>query len=247
MSSGTAVPIYAVHKRGARTKATTGWLIAIDTTVHTPYKSLDRTGHEGPPAIQTSLKSNPRIQRKFFAMHGDSGSVVVNSSRLVVGLLFGVPEDTDPPSSHATACPIADVQTKLGVTVADSAAFPGVQTVPQPSAAPIFCGISRVAGSPPAANGGSARGTGAHGDRTPVDVALHRHFTEIRSLVNSNKRTAAGWRRIGGRRGSARLCSASLIAAAYFHSSSRAKASAIVGASLRLFFTATAAYHWWRT
>jgi hypothetical protein len=31
-----------------------------------------------------------------------------------------------------------------------------------------------------------------------LDGALHRHFGEIRGLVNGNKRTAAVWRRIAG-------------------------------------------------
>ena len=30
------------------------------------------------------------------------------------------------------------------------------------------------------------------------DIALHRHFTEIRALVNSNKRAAVVWHRIDG-------------------------------------------------
>ena len=198
MSSGTAVPIYAVHKRGARTKATTGWLIAIDTTVHTPYKSLDEQVTKD-LLLFNQLEIQPQDPTKFFAMHGDSGSVIVNSSHLVVGLLFGVPEDTDPPSSHATACPIADVQTKLGVTVADSAAFPGVQTVPKPSAAPhAFAELP----AQPAVLRQRMEAARVELERTEIgrefDVALHRHFTEIRSLVNSNKRTAAVWRRIGG-------------------------------------------------
>jgi hypothetical protein len=125
--------------------------------------------------------------------------VILNNSRQVVGLLYGVPRDTDPPSSTATACPIADVQTKLGVTVADSATFPGVQTVPKPGAAPhAFAELP----AQPAVLRQRMAAARVELERTEIgrefDVALHRHFTEIRALVNNNKRTAAVWRRIGG-------------------------------------------------
>jgi hypothetical protein len=198
MSSGSAVPIFAVHKRGARTKATTGWLVAIDATVHIPYASLDRQVTKD-LKLFNQLEIQPQDPTKFFALEGDSGSVILNNSRQVVGLLYGVPRDTDPPSSTATACPIADVQTKLGVTVADSATFPGVQTVPKPGAAPhAFAELP----AQPAVLRQRMAAARVELERTEIgrefDVALHRHFTEIRALVNNNKRTAAVWRRIGG-------------------------------------------------
>lgn len=198
MSSGSAVPIYAVHKRGARTEATTGWLVAINTTSHTPYQSLDGQVIKD-LKLFNQLEIQPQDPTKFFALQGDSGSVIINSSHQVVGLLFGVPADKDPPSSHITACPIADVQTKLGVTVADSATFPGVQTVPKAAAAPHpFAQLP----AQPAVLRQRMEAARVELERTEIgrdfDVALHRHFAEIRALVNGNKRTAAVWRRIRG-------------------------------------------------
>src|SRR6266849_3979262 len=198
LSSGSAVPIYAVHKRGARTEDTKGWLVAINTTSLLPYKSLDGTVTKK-LAFANQLEIQPQDSTKFFALEGDSGSAVLNSSHQVIGLLYGVPQDTDPPSTHAVACPIAEVQTLLGVLVADSATFPGVQTVPKPVAAPhAFADLpaERATIRQRIETARTELGNTELGRQ--LDSALHRHFGEIRYLVNANKRTAAVWRRIGG-------------------------------------------------
>jgi hypothetical protein len=197
-SSGSGVPIYAVHKRGARTEATTGWLVAIDRTSLLPYTSLD-----GQVVKQlkffNQLEIQPQDPTKFVALEGDSGSAILNSSHQVIGLLYGVPRDTDPPSTHAVACPIAEVQTRLGVVVADSATYPGVQTVPKTAAAPHP--FAQLPDEPATIRKRmqAARAELEHtGLGSQLDAALHRHFGEIRALVNANKRTAAIWRRIRG-------------------------------------------------
>ncbi|MBZ5534023.1 MAG: hypothetical protein LAO20_21545 [Acidobacteriia bacterium] len=197
-SSGTGVPIYAVHKRGIRTELTKGWLVAITTTAHLPYESLDRTVTKHLKFFN-QLNIEPQDPTKFFALRGDSGSAVLNDSHQVIGLVYGVPADSDPPNSSVGACPIAEVQTRLGVLVADSATFPGVQTVPKPAAAPhAFAELP----AEPAVIRKRMQTARAELEHTELgcqlDAALHRHFGEIRTLVNANKRTAAIWRRIRG-------------------------------------------------
>jgi hypothetical protein len=197
-SSGTGVPIYAIHKRGARTEATTGWLVSITTSVDVPYQSLDGTVTKTLRFVN-QLELQPKDATKFIALEGDSGSAVVNSSHQVIGLLYGVPRDTDPPSSSAVACPIATVQTKLGVVVADSATYPLVQTVPKPGAAPhAFAALpaDRAIVRQRLETARAELGNTNLGQQ--LDGALHQHFNEIRGLVNANKRTAAVWRRIRG-------------------------------------------------
>lgn len=196
-SSGSGVPIYAVHKRGIRTGLTKGWLIAITATYHTPYQSLDKsiTKHL---KFYNQLEIQPQDPTKFFSLQGDSGSVVLNDNHQVIGLLFSGPADTDPPTTTAGANPIGEVQTKLGVIVADSLAYPGIQKVPKSATAHAFAELP----AQPAVLRQRMAAARVELERTEIgrefDVALHRHFTEIRSLVNSNKRTAAVWRRIGG-------------------------------------------------
>jgi hypothetical protein len=197
-SGNTSVPIYAVHKRGARTEATKGWLVAIDSTVDVTYKSLARNVTKI-FRFFNQLEIEPQDPTKSFGLEGDSGSVVLNSSRQVIGLLFAAPADTDPPNSSTNACPIAEVQTRLGVVVADSATYPGVQTVPKPGAAPhAFAELpaGRAIIRQHLETARSELGNTELGHR--LDGSLHRHFGELRGLVNANKRVAAVWRRIGG-------------------------------------------------
>ena len=198
-TSGSAVPIYAVHKRGARTEATQGWLVSIDTTAILPYKSLDESVTKT-LKFANQLELQPADPSKFFALAGDSGSVVLNSKAEVIGLLYGVPADTDPPATHASACPIDEVQKRLGVVVADAATFPGIQTVPKLSSAPHAFADLPAARAVVRERMKAARAElGSTEMGQQLDSALHVHFHEIRSLVNTNKRAAAIWRRIGGR------------------------------------------------
>ncbi|HMH16005.1 MAG TPA: hypothetical protein VK578_23100 [Edaphobacter sp.] len=197
-TSNPPLPIYAVHKRGVRTEATTGWLYSVDATVDVEVESLDGTVTKT-LRFMHQLELQPQDPTKYFGLQGDSGSAILNSSHQVIGLLFGVPRDTDPPSTSASACPIGDVQEKLNVLVADSVRYPGLQTVPQPSAAahafanlPADRSIIRERMQTARAELGNTE------IGQMMDEALHLHFAEIRGLVNLNKRTAAVWRRIRG-------------------------------------------------
>jgi len=190
-------PIYAVHKRGIRTQATTGWLTSIHLTTQIPYTSMDgKTVKE--LFMGNTLKVDPQDPAKFFALEGDSGSALVNADHKVVGLVFGVPPDTAPPSSAISVCAIGEVQTRLNVVVADTATFPGVQKVPKPASAHAFADLPAERSVLRARMQEARQELERTKIGTELDHALHQHFTEIRYLVNRNKRAAVVWRRIQG-------------------------------------------------
>jgi hypothetical protein len=197
-SGDTSTPIYDIHKRGIRTGATKGWLVSIDLTLKLPYVSVDGSVTKW-LKFYHQLELEPQDSTKFFALQSDSGSAVLNSASQVIGLLYGVPSDTAPTTTSATACPIAEVQTGLGVLVADSVTYPVVQTVPKPAAA------AHAVTNLPAGRANLRQGVEtARAELTSTDLgreldgAIHRHLREIRGLIDRNKRTAAVWRRIGG-------------------------------------------------
>jgi hypothetical protein len=200
MATDPPTPIYAVHKRGVRTEDTKGWLLSINTSGPVQYVSIDGTIRKQ-LMFTNQLEIVTQDDAKFFCLEADSGAAILNSSRQVIGLLFAGPVDekTQPPTIHVAANPIGDVQTKLKVLVADSTTYPGVQTVPKP-------GVAAHAFAKLPADRATLRqrmetaraelgGTELGGQ---LDTALHRHFGEIRRLVNLNKRAAAVWRRIRG-------------------------------------------------
>lgn len=207
-NESTGEPIYPIHKRGARTGWTEGWL--IDT--HASFQVTSRSQVGGITKeflFRNQLFLIPTAHAtQHVVLHGDSGSVVLNSSNKVIGLVHSGPKvDTDPlkyPFYCAAACPIAVVQDQLGVEVAAfddyrGVGVNGINTVPKPAAAPhafadLPAGRAALRQSLEAARAELA--TTELGRR--LDGALHRHFGEIRGLVNANKRTAAVWRRVGG-------------------------------------------------
>lgn len=190
-----AVPVYAVHKRGARTEATLGWLISISKTWAATYQSFDKRVTKK-LNLPNQLEIQPQDPTKFFALQGDSGSALLNSSHQVIGLVDAGAADTDPPTTTAFACPIGAVQTQLGVKVADSTTYPGMQTVPKAAAAFAALPADRSIVRERLDTARAELGNTPMGQQ--LDSALHLHFREIRVLVNSNRRTAAVWRRIRG-------------------------------------------------
>jgi hypothetical protein len=56
----------------------------------------------------------------WFAQHGDSGSILVDEDNRVIGIIQGVPDDTDPnvsPTASSAACHILPVLDKLGICI----------------------------------------------------------------------------------------------------------------------------------
>jgi hypothetical protein len=190
-------PIYPVHKRGSRTRFTSGWLISITYT-----SSIDTTLPDGTKKtliFPNQLKIISQDNTLYFDDHGDSGSVVLNTSHQVVGLVRAAAGLGNVATSFGAACPIADVQTLLGVVIADATTYPGVQTVPPaPAAAPAVAALpaSQAAMRERMAVVRAELTTTEVGQE--LDAAVHRHFGELRGLVDVNKRAAAVWRRVSG-------------------------------------------------
>ncbi|MEU5431808.1 trypsin-like peptidase domain-containing protein [Streptomyces sp. NPDC020719] len=96
-----------VKKRGKRTLLTNGFVVRLISSAFVP-------------AIDEFEMSGAVPSVTLFAGGGDSGSVVLNSSNQVIGLLFAIPnEDLGPKlSSGGIAQPIYNVQEALQIDVA---------------------------------------------------------------------------------------------------------------------------------
>ncbi len=189
-------PIYAVHKRGSRTRLTTGWLVSISYSLSITVTLPDGTTKT--IIFPNQLKIISQDNTLYFDDHGDSGSAVLNTAHQVVGLVKAASGLSNVATSFGAACPIADVQSTLGVVIADSATYPGMQTVPAAAAAAPAAALpaSRAALHERMASVRVELSSTEVG--RALDSALHRHFGELRSLVNGNRRAAAVWRRVAG-------------------------------------------------
>ncbi len=150
-----------------------------------------------------------------FAQQGDSGSVILTvGGNKVVGLLWGHPVDIGQDGYwRCTAIPIASVKEQFKSSVEEQykmriatvGEFPGVNTVP-PSGNPV------LASDPSAASAWAASApldTWSLRARIQAELLQTRggqrysqlilkHQQEVRTLVETNKRVAAVWRRNGG-------------------------------------------------
>ncbi len=201
---GQSQHIYAVHKRGVRTLLTQGWVDDIHVTGVADYAEPD-CPNPNVFRFKDQLLIVSQQAGVAFGLKGDSGSVVLNKDSKVVALLYGVPskeDTTDPKFVFCTASPIAAVQEQLHIEIADSVKFPGVQTVPKPAA--VHAKSEATVSVQPNAAFAPQRLADAQVEVTATPVgnrllaAFHLHFRELRGLMNSNKRVAAIWRRIGG-------------------------------------------------
>lgn len=97
----------AVKKRGVRTLLTHGFVVGLISSLFMP-------------AVEHILISGGVPFVSVFAGRGDSGSVVLNESNQVIGLLCAIPnEDLGPElGSHGLAMPIHNVQEALQVDIA---------------------------------------------------------------------------------------------------------------------------------
>jgi len=163
-ASGT----YLVRKRGRTTRTTQG-------TVFTIHHSGTRTdGWE----FQDQIGVKAAAPSTTVSQPGDSGSVFINESNQVIGLLWGGDNQT-----LGYASPIQAVTDQLGIaiSVADSSAEAAeeeeVATDRQTVAAAVLGDLQQ-----------SEQG------RRYVEYYF-RHHAEIRALVNTNRRVATAWHR----------------------------------------------------
>lgn len=108
VGSTPAVAGMAVQKRGRTTEHTHGEVVSVDATV-----TLDYGDGVGMRTLRRQVSIRPAAGTARFSDRGDSGSVVMNDGRQVVGLLFAGARD----GSLTFANPIASVLSELQVTL----------------------------------------------------------------------------------------------------------------------------------
>lgn len=135
-----------------------------------------------------------------FALPGDSGSAVFDSSNNIVGLLFG----GNDPGTLSLACPVAQVEGLLQVKIAKGTAAGQVFTVPAASGTPT---AGEPVAMPVEAEFRSPRREKLRQAHARVlatsrgrrfEAFYHKHVEEVRNLVNRNKRVATVWHRNQG-------------------------------------------------
>jgi hypothetical protein len=190
---------YLVQKRGIATGWTRdGTIMALD---------VDGEMETGPDLFHRRYAGAMQIHLTgaAFSDEGDSGAAVLNSANEVVAILFGGN------GGDTVATPIDLIQQAMEVIVQSTTADQKgkVFTVPQPSALHALA----AARSTPAANMASLASTTFQAQLRNAEQQLNktpfgrpfsmfvRHFSsELRSLINTNRRVAATWQRNGGPR-----------------------------------------------
>jgi len=217
-----ATGTYPVRKRGARTKLTGGTVEAINTT-----KTVDGITHTNVMVVRPNPNAAIRPPGlTYFNDHGDSGSVIVNDNREVVGLHFSGADDLALRLHKGLELPIASILGLFAsadgtpVTIATSPTDGAVQTVPGGPALRMPAELAPgLTGPPPGVRVLAAAGADllpATPSPTPellagiraqleaspggrqVAALWLRHQPELVSLVNGHRRVAVVWQRCGG-------------------------------------------------
>jgi len=191
--------IYAVKKYGDQTHETTGKVATFHLSVNIKENNkVHRAAKD-----QIYIESDPF---EPFAKKGDSGAVILNSNREVVGLLCAADER----SGDGIACPIGGVLTAFkldGFDLQVSTASGAGQVRVVPGGASAMIAQPEV--EAPVVVGGMGIETADHrrrliqaqeeilgtaGGQRYAEVML-RHQQEVRALIDTNKRVATAWHR----------------------------------------------------
>ena len=162
---------YPVRKRGRTTRLTSGNVTGLN------YSGTRTDGWRF--ANQLFINSD-------LGESGDSGSVVVDNQRRVVGLYWGGG------SSHGAASPIAAVMSELRITIPGgtaAAAAAAADTADSEPLAPVSAGALRA--------WARAHLTTSRNGKYLAAV-LAKHEPELRKLIEKNPRVAAAWRKYNG-------------------------------------------------
>jgi len=190
---------YLVRKRGCTTRVTGGTVVAI----HSTHKL-------GSPSNYMVIKPNPcddASSEATFADWGDSGAAVVSEKNEVVGLLFGVASvadanvDDNVKVGWGFAWGITEVKSRFAATGLDL--IVPVGTLNEKRIVAVHPGDDKAASLEPVPEKTWIRGEIARdletSDLGSLLVELwRRHFAEVNRLVNTNRKVATRWHRLGG-------------------------------------------------
>lgn len=179
---------YRVTKYGMRTGLTTGTVVCIDATGTRPMQA-----QSGAVLQQQGILVRPAAGQIYFSKPGDSGSVVVNRDREIVGLLVA---GSKPPVQGWTYCDrIADVMSQLEITIPTDRPSPRFHTVP---------GATAAASAPALAPRIQERAArvreelcGMEWSRVYVSL-FDQHQQQVLALLERDRRAAVRWHRLGG-------------------------------------------------
>lgn len=166
-----------VQKRGRTTGHTFG--VIVGWQQHPVEIKLPRSGRVY-NVMQDTLRIKVRSPSECFAAGGDSGSVVLDNDRKVVGLLFSATAKGD----YARASPIQFVENELAISILTATTSRPVKIDQLPMSSPSF-----------GPNGSEVLDTPAG---RLASALFEQHAREVRDLVTTNKRVGAVWRRQGG-------------------------------------------------
>ena len=208
---------YQVAKRGITSRSTGGTVLAVGAIAAGP---TDGTSPEVPAnALIVRPNASPiePTAELYFALDGDSGSVVINDDNEVVALLWGGSIDPGDPGAGdeippelgaGFATPIGTVleglrqQTGLDLEVAVQPVGTELEIITVPGAAAarrVTASSQPMAVVRPVEQQLGRDLAATEAGRTLVDFWL-RHQHELLQLVNHNKRVAAAWHRTGAAR-----------------------------------------------
>jgi len=151
-----------------------------------------------------------RVREEMFCDAADSGSVVVNDAAEVVGLLAGKVDDNHRPDlkGYGFATPITVITQNLGINIltAQQAGHELIVTATEGEPDGGLVAASRDAGRAAIPLQRDQRHTLLRAQQDLLETAggkqyaalFGRHFDEVQTLINTNKRVGVVWQRNGG-------------------------------------------------
>jgi hypothetical protein len=176
-----------VKKVGRTSDKTEGTVVSIT-------HSTSGNPSEGTPARTNQILIKPNSGFTLFQDRGDSGSVLVDKSNKIIGLMWGA--YLTPGTSlhgHGIACPIGPVLTEMGITIIN-----GSLTSLVYANAPVIEAVTE-----PATDGAylvetlQYRLSQTRQGRLIIDL-LESHRNEVLTLINHNRAVTVTWRRMQG-------------------------------------------------
>jgi len=178
---------YKVYKAGEHTGWTSGKLFAAEMDWEDPNTHF----HYGRSIVIADLGPNCGGGAKF-AVGGDSGSVVVNSQRKIIGLLVGELEGL---GGFYAACHIEPVLNYLGVTMVSTQHLAGASA----DATSLESELALAAADPNAALAATLRDNILSSELGQFYHALAlQHLQEVTHLVNRVRPVTVAWHRLHG-------------------------------------------------